>query len=186
MSYATVQMAMVSNAARLIRPSDEQLAAMKKIGMQVEELWGEASAVSGQPENEETLGWEQLSAVIKQFRLREPHITAIWCIDRPAEYEQLAAQLPQVESGAEHPSPLGFAPLPLPRIDLHDWRTEAFDPRTEVIASPLDGDVAALLRRGNMEKMVWPWVCAIPGVWAHLSDGRYQMVQFTRSQEEAI
>ncbi len=110
---------------------------------------------------------EELQALMQEARKR-PFVTEIWFVDRPAEYEQFVTQFPQ---GAE---PVGV--LPLARLDMHDWRTDAFDPRTEVIASPLDDDVAALLRRGNMEKIVWPWICAIPGIWLHWSDGRYQMV----------
>jgi hypothetical protein len=119
---------------------------------------------------------------------RRPFVTDIWFVDQPGWYEWFIAQFPQTEAMESQESLIGRGALrPLSGIDLHDWRRAAFDPATEVIASPEDTDVAAILRRGNMEKIVWPWVCAVPGVWLRWSDGRYQMVAVVAShQEEAV
>ena len=125
-------------------------------------------------DQDEGATWD-ITDAFKALRIGQPRVTEIWFIDRPAEHEQFTRRFPKSPQTPGVSELLGFEML-VRAIDVHDWRTDAFDPRTEVIASPFDNDVAALLRRGNMEKIVWPWICAIPGIWLHWSDGRYQMV----------
>ena len=95
-----------------------------------------------------------------------PSITAIWFVDCPWAYHDFIDQFPEM---ASYKAPNPFVRV---RIDIIQWETCFFDPETEVIAEPGD-DVSAMLRRGNMEKIIWPWICKEPGMWVHWSDGRY-------------
>ncbi|MCB8985849.1 MAG: hypothetical protein H6659_18620 [Ardenticatenaceae bacterium] len=111
-----------------------------------------------------------VAAFIKTVRkLREdmpPFVTEIWFVDCPGDYARFAGEFPEVSLWKK-------GPLPVSRIDVIQWETRFFDPETEVIAES-DDDVRDMLKRGRMEKIIWPWICREPGVWLHWSNGRYQ------------
>jgi len=121
------------------------------------------------PEGDGGMTIEAFWETVRQLRNRSPYVTEIWFVDCPHHYHDFVNTFPQALPGSEAHRTMTL------RIDIQQWESRFFDPETEVIARP-DDDVPAMLRRGNMEKIIWPWICAEPGVWVHWSDGRYQQV----------
>lgn len=85
-------------------------------------------------------------------------VTDVWFIDRPDEHEWFMRTV-----------------QPVGNVESHDWRTCYFDPENEVIANEGDG-VTDMLRRSEMKKIIWPWICRHPGVWFRWSSGHFTPV----------
>jgi hypothetical protein len=79
--------------------------------------------------------------------------------------------------------------------DIHNWESRFFDKENEMIANRRD-DLGAMLQKSRLEKLIWPWVCGHPGIWAQFSDGSFwrldinetpwrELADGIRSQREA-
>jgi hypothetical protein len=115
--------------------------------------------------NQASLGLDLLLEVVARISDRR-FVNEVWFVDVPALLVQfIASQGCQTVYGHN-----------ICDVRIVQWERHLFDPDYEVIAEEGDDTVEALLRRGNMEKIVWPWICQHKGVWVRWSDGRYQRI----------
>lgn len=121
-----------------------------------------------QPISWSAKGWRVLASMIENA---EPVTMEIWFVDRRLLYFQFLAEAQR--RPASNPQVVGVvATMGMP---VYEWHMDAFDPETETIARPDEGpEEQRQLREEHGYERVWPWIVAVPGVWARMSDGTWK------------
>jgi len=107
------------------------------------------------------------------IKLREwgPAPVTIWLVNRPEWLDKMTALILKPK-----------APLsPGLQIRIINWQTAGFDPSKEAIAYPGENRDETIRRASQGVKteikVIWPWVCHVPGVWIEMSDGSWRFLQ---------
>lgn len=119
-----------------------------------------ASAAGSGDNTELTL--DKLLDSMRSIKLT-PVPVSIWVVDRPDWFSR-------IKEIAALATPPNLTVSPLGGLPVREFSSFLLNPLTERIASANDNlnDV----RRQYPDLIIWPWWCAVPGVYVEMSDGK--------------
>lgn len=125
-------------------------------------------------EEEPSLTLDALEQAMAELKAIGPFPTELWFVDCQEHYQAFVKSLPvtpvthaTLGAGQTHFTVPSLASMP-----VIEWYMRYFEPDNETIARKDEGpDERQRLRDEYGYEQVWPWFCAIPGIWVRMNDG---------------
>lgn len=121
---------------------------------------------------ESSLSLDSIEEAMAELKAMGPFPIELWFVDCRDLYVAFTQSLPQEPVTHADVGAGTYLSMPMSHMPVIEWYMRYFDPEKETIAKKSEGPAERQrLREAHDYEQVWPWFCAIPGVWVKMNDG---------------